>query len=65
MPEGSGTLRGLRRELTKELFEELAALVQKLSGDVIEAYKCGLITKEEAVAELKSRGGELGVYTKT
>ena len=26
MPEGSGTLRGLRRELTKELFEELAAL---------------------------------------
>ena len=26
MPEGSGTLRGLRRELTKDLFEELAAL---------------------------------------
>ncbi len=26
MPEGTGTLRGLRRELTKELFEELAAL---------------------------------------
>ena len=26
MPEESGTLRGLRRELTKDLFEELAAL---------------------------------------
>ena len=26
MPEGSGTLRGLRRELTKDLFEELGAL---------------------------------------
>ena len=26
MPEGAGTLRGLRRELTKELFEELASL---------------------------------------
>ena len=63
MPEGSGTLRGLRRELTKELFEELAALVQKLSGDVTEAYKCGLLTKEEAVAVLKTRG-EFGTYTR-
>ena len=43
---------------------ERAELVQKLSGDVIEGYKCGLLTREQAVAELKSRGEELGVYTK-
>lgn len=42
---------------------ERAELVQKLSGDVIEAYKCGLLTREEAIAELKSRGEELGMYT--
>ena len=41
---------------------ERAELVQKLSADVIEAYKCGLFTREQAVAELKSRGEELGVY---
>ncbi len=41
---------------------ERAELVRKLSEDVIEAYKCGLFTREQAVAELKSRGGELGVY---
>ena len=44
---------------------ERAELVQKLSGDVIEAYKCGLLTREEALEELKSRGEELGVYSKT
>ena len=43
---------------------ERAELVQKLSSDVIEGYKCGLLTREEAIAELKSRGQELGVYTK-
>ena len=42
---------------------ERAELVQKLSGDVIEGYKCGLFTKEQAVAELKNRGADLGVYT--
>ena len=41
---------------------ERAELVQKLSWDVLEAYKCGLFTKEQAVAELKSRGEGLGVY---
>ena len=44
---------------------ERAELVQKLSSDVIEAYKCGLLTREEALEELRSRGEELGVYTKT
>ena len=34
------------------------------SGDVIEAYKCGLLTKDEALSELKSRGEDLGVYVK-
>ena len=43
---------------------ERAELVSKLSADVIEAYKCGLLGREEALAELKSRGAELGVYTK-
>ena len=43
---------------------ERAELVQKLSLDVIEGYKCGLFTREQAVNELKSRGEELGVYTK-
>ena len=43
---------------------ERAELVQKLSSDVIEAYKSGLLTREQALAELKSRGEELGVYSK-
>ena len=43
---------------------ERAELVQKLSGDVIEGYKCGLFTKEQALDELKHRGEEMGVYTK-
>ena len=43
---------------------ERAELVQKLSSDVIEAYKAGLLTREQALEELKSRGEELGVYTK-
>ena len=43
---------------------ERAELVQKLSGDVIEGYKCGLFTRDQAIAELRSRGEELGVYTK-
>ena len=43
---------------------EKAELVQKLTSDVIEAFKCGLITQEQALAELESRGEALGVYTK-
>ena len=43
---------------------ERAELVQKLSQDVIQAFQCGLLTREEALEELKSRGEELGVYTK-
>lgn len=43
---------------------ERAELVQKLSGDVIEGYKCGLFTREQAIAELKSRGEEMGAYSK-
>ena len=40
---------------------ERAELVQKMSQDVIEGYKAGLLTREQALAELKSRGEELGV----
>ena len=43
---------------------ERAELVSKLSSDVIEGYKAGLLTREQALEELKSRGEELGVYTK-
>ena len=43
---------------------ERAELVQKLSQDVIEGYKAGLFTREQALEELKSRGEDLGVYTK-
>ena len=30
--------------------------------DVIEGFKCGLFTREEAIAELKARGEEMGTY---
>ena len=43
---------------------EKAELVQKMTADVIEAFKCGLITQEEALAELQARGEGLGVYNK-
>ena len=43
---------------------EKAELVQKMTADVIEAFMCGLITREEAVAELQVRGEGLGVYAK-
>jgi hypothetical protein len=43
---------------------EKAELVQKMTADVIEAFKCGLLTQEQALAELESRGEGLGVYTK-
>ena len=43
---------------------ERAELVQKMTSDVIEGYKAGLLTREEALEELKSRGEELGVYAK-
>ena len=43
---------------------ERAELVQKMSQDVIEGYKAGLLTRKQAIAELKSRGEELGVYAK-
>ncbi len=43
---------------------ERAELIQKLSADVIQAFQCGLLTREQALEELKSRGEDLGVYTK-
>ena len=43
---------------------ERAELVQKLSSDVISAFQAGLLTREQALEELKSRGEDLGVYAK-
>ena len=42
--------------------EAQAELIEKLSGGVIEAFKAGLIGREEAVEELKARGAELGFW---
>ena len=42
---------------------ERAELVRTLSSDVIEAFRCGLLTRDQALAELRSRGEDLGVYT--
>ena len=44
--------------------KERAELIGRLSGSVIEAWTAGLITREEAVEELKARGAELGVWSK-
>ena len=43
---------------------ERVELIQKLSSDVIQAFQAGLLTREQALAELKARGEDLGVYTK-
>ena len=43
---------------------ERADLVQKLSADASQAFQCGLLTREQALEELKNRGEGLGVYTK-
>ena len=43
---------------------ERADLVDKLSSNVIAAFQCGLISRDEAVEELKARGAELGVWAK-
>ena len=43
---------------------EKAELVQKLTADVIEGFSKGLLSKEQALAELQARGQTLGVYAK-
>ncbi len=43
---------------------ERADLIDKLSSGVVTAFQAGLITRDEAVAELKSRGEEFGVWGK-
>ena len=41
---------------------ERAELESKLSASVISAFQAGLLTKEEALAELRARGEELGCW---
>lgn len=41
---------------------ETAALSEKLSAPVLQAYKDGLLSREEARAELRSRGSALGLW---
>ena len=41
---------------------ERAELVSKLSTDVIRAFQAGLLTRDEALRELKARGEELGAW---
>ena len=44
---------------------ETAELVEKLSASVIEAYRAGLLTREEALSELRARGTPYGVWQNT
>ena len=41
---------------------EKAELSQKLNQDVLAAFQCGLITKEEARKEMKERGERIGAW---
>ena len=41
---------------------ETAALVEKISAPVLEAFRTGLLTREEALAELRARGSPFGVW---
>ena len=41
---------------------ERAELMRTLSGDVISAFQAGLLTRAEALAELRSRGEEYGFW---
>ena len=43
---------------------ERAELIDKLSASVISAFTAGLISRREAVEELKARGMDLGVWSK-
>ena len=43
---------------------ERAELIQRLSSDVISAFQSGLISREEAIRELRTRGEPLGYWTK-
>lgn len=43
---------------------ERAELIQKLSSDVIASFQAGILSRVEARDELRSRGEELGVYTR-
>lgn len=62
---------GYAPEDTQIIFEPVATLslearaevISKLSAQVIEAFKAGLISKEQAQAELKARGDSLGYWT--
>jgi len=43
--------------------EERADLITKLSAGVVEAFQAGLITRDQALRELKARGAGLGFWT--
>jgi hypothetical protein len=43
---------------------ERAELIQKLSSDVIAAFQAGLISRHEALEELKARGDSLGYWSR-
>ena len=43
---------------------ERAELIEKLSASVISAYAAGLVSRREALEELKARGADLGIWTR-
>ena len=40
-----------------------AEMIDRLSASVISAFQCGLLTREQALTELKARGQDLGFFT--
>ena len=46
----------------EDIEKRTAELAEKLSAPVIEAFKAGLLTREEALAELRARGSPYGVW---
>jgi len=44
--------------------KDRAELISKISNPIIEAFKAGLITRCEAIAELKNMGAEYGIWSK-
>ena len=62
LPEDTGFVFN---SIAAESPAETAALVDRLSSSVIEAFKAGLLTKEEALSELRARGTPWGVWQNT
>ena len=43
--------------------KDRAELIDRLTGSVVSAFQAGLLTRDQALTELKARGEPLGYYT--